>query len=71
MYFLFFSLADRLQLTAGAALAWCPNWRKLWTYRGVNHAASGGSGMLFAMASDEFLQILAGVRYMFPESCNG
>src|SRR6267154_4680065 len=35
----------------------------------VGHA-HGRSGMLFAMTLDKFLEVLAGVRYVFPQSLN-
>jgi len=44
---------------------------QLGSLRGINHRARGASGVLFAMAFDEFFQIFTGVRYMFPQSRHG
>ena len=58
-------------MAAGAALAVMFPAVQFVALRGVNCYTHGRSGMLFAMALDKFLQVLAGVRYMFPQRRNG
>src|SRR5437879_11649852 len=67
--FLLSSLANRLQLAAAAALAVTFPQTKLMVTARSHPRRARNSGMLFAMLLDEFLQVVAGVRYVFPKGC--